>query len=148
MRRCHVDVAPSGIEDCVIKRIGEEFMKPLAGRWKIINAWKPIKTVERDPLAIADLIPDEDVVEIQRFRADGSVSEGRYMVKAASAGKEDHKWYFAPEQKPDELLIFNQYSDKEDRGAADRVAHAAFILPGTEDKATRESIEVRALVVF
>ncbi|RDW56970.1 hypothetical protein BP5796_13037 [Coleophoma crateriformis] len=148
MRRCHVDVAPGGVEAAVIKRIGEDFMKPLAGRWKIVNAWKPVKTVERDPLAVADLIPDEDLLAIQRFRADGSISEERYMVKAASPGKEEHSWYFAPEQRPDELLLFNQYSDKADRGIADRVAHAAFVLPGTEDKPTRESIEVRALVVY
>lgn len=82
MRRCHVDVAPGGVEEAVVKRIGEEFMKPIAGRWKIINAWKPIKTVERDPLGIANLVPDEDLIAIQRFRPDGSLSEERYMVKA------------------------------------------------------------------
>jgi len=147
MRRVHVDVAPAGIEEAVIKRVGADYMDTIKGRWKLINAWKPITTVMRDPLCIADAesTPDDDLINVQRFRPDGTLSEERYMVKA---GVKDHEWYFAPNQRPDELLLFNQYSDFADRGIADRVAHAAFVVPGTDDQPTRESVEVRALVVY
>jgi hypothetical protein len=147
MRRVHVDVAPGGVEEAIIKHIGHEFMDTVKGRWKIINAWKPVQTVMRDPLALADAMsmPEEDLVNMKRTRPDGSVSEERYIVKA---GEEPHDWYFPPHQRPDELLLFNQYSDFPDRGPADRVAHAAFEIPGTVEEPIRESIEVRALVVY
>jgi hypothetical protein len=146
MRRVHIDVAVGGVDEAVTKRAGAEFMSKIQGRWKIINAWKPIKTVERDPLAIAvgRSVPDEDLINLQRYRPDGSLSESRYAVKAGTS----HEWYYVPKQRPDEMILFTQYSDNPNRTVADRVAHCAFSLPGTEDKPIRESVEVRALCVF
>lgn len=120
-------------------------MASIDGRWKLYNAWKPIKRVERDPLAMCDRVPEEDLVPVLRSVPGKTVKEGRYMVKA---GAKDHDWYFASEQRPDELLIFCQYSDMEGAGPQDRVAHASVVLPGTEEKPARESVEVRALAVW
>jgi hypothetical protein len=146
MRRVHIDVAVGGVSDSVTKRAGEEFMSKIQGRWKIMNAWKPIKTVERDPLgiAVAASVPDKDLITLTRYRPDGTMSESRYAVKAGVG----HEWYYVPQQRTGEMILFCQYSDSENRTIADRVAHCAFVLPGTEDKPTRESVEVRALVVF
>lgn len=146
MRRVHIDVAPGGVSELVARRAGEELMNKIQGRWKIINAWKPIKVVERDPLglAVAGSVPDKDLISLKRYRPDGSLSESRYSVLAG----EGHEWYYVPQQLPDEMLLFTQYSDSPDRGVADRVAHCAFVLPDTEDKPIRESVEVRALVIF
>ncbi|KAH8804389.1 hypothetical protein F5884DRAFT_678314 [Xylogone sp. PMI_703] len=146
MRRVHVDVAPRGTFEAVEKRAGEALMSSIRGRWKIINSWKPLKTVQRDPLAIATgpSCPDEDLVELTRYRPDGSLSESRYSVLY----DQRHKWYWVPMQKPDEMLLFNQYSDDPNRTTADRVAHCGFTLPGAENKEIRESVEVRALVIY
>lgn len=146
MRRVHIDVTPGGVSEAVTKRAGEEFMREIQGRWKIMNAWKPIKTVERDPLgiAVASSVPDEDLINLKRYRPDGSLSESRYAFKAG----ERYEWYYVPQQRTDEMILFTQYSDSPHRGIADRVPHCAFILPGTEDKPVREIVEVRALVVF
>lgn len=118
----------------------------IRGRYKVINAWRPIRVVERDPLAVARLVPDEDLCAITRSTGVGRLAEERYALKAPKEGK--HEWYIAPQQTPEELLCFTQYSDKEGRGKADRVPHVAICLPGQEDKPARQSIEVRAIVVF
>jgi hypothetical protein len=127
------------------KVFGADFMATIEGRWKLFNAWKPIKLVERDPLAVIDRVPEEDLVPLHRFVEGKTVKEGRYLIKA---GKKDHDWYFAPEQRPDELLVFCQFSDMQGAGPQHRVAHASVVLPGTEGKPARQSVEVRVLAVW
>ena len=142
----HVDVTPGTCAAAVQLRLGEEFMKKnMQGKWKLMNAWRPIKPVYRDPLAVADAstIPPEDLVTVYRVFPDGRTEE-RYMLKT---GKKEHDWYYAPAQQPEELLLFNQYSSQ-DRTTADRVPHAAFHVPGTENNVPRESLEVRAIVCY
>lgn len=124
---------------------GEDYLRSIAGRWKLVNAWKPLDLVERDPLAVVDRIPEEDLIKLERTIPGKPLKQERYLIKA---GKGQHNWYFAPHQRPDELLLFTQYSDMPGRGPADRVAHASVRLPETEDKPPRRSIETRVLVVW
>jgi len=57
----------------------------------------------------------------------------------------NHKWYFAYGQTPDEVTLIKCFDTKKD-GRARRIPHTAFVNPATENRESRESIEVRALV--
>nr|QTE75983.1 ZopL9 [Diffractella curvata]BBU42017.1 putative alpha-ketoglutarate dependent dioxygenase [Diffractella curvata] len=145
VRRIHIDLAPGGVEEALYPIFGEEYMKSIAGRWRLINAWKPTRPVERDPLAVCDRVPDEDLVPLQRVVPGKALMEQRYHLKT---GKKDHDWYYASNQQPDEVLLFTQYSDFPNRNTADRVPHVSVKLPGQEDKPRRTSVDARCLVVW
>lgn len=112
------------------------------GRVQIINVWRPIKTVLRDPLAVADAhsVPDSDLV----------VTELIYPTRRgetyAVRPNEGHKWHYKSGLTPEEVLLIKCFDSKTD-GRARRVPHTAFVDSGAApDAPARESIEVRALV--
>ena len=58
----------------------------------------------------------------------------------------EHRWYYVPEMRADEVLLLKCYDSKTD-GRARFAPHTAFTDPTTPpDAAPRESIELRALV--
>ena len=58
----------------------------------------------------------------------------------------EHRWYYVPEMRADEVLLLKCYDSKTD-GRARFAPHTAFADPTTPpDAAPRESIELRALV--
>jgi hypothetical protein len=63
----HVDQSYSASLSRVEHHLPEEAEKLLQGRVQIINVWRPIKTVQRDPLAIAEAssVDDEDLVVVE-----------------------------------------------------------------------------------
>jgi hypothetical protein len=58
---------------------------------------------------------------------------------------ENHRWYFKNEQKADEVLIFKGFDT---HGEARACPHSAFIDDKYADEALRESIEIRALLIY
>jgi hypothetical protein len=109
----------------------------------ISKVWRPIKTITRDPLALADAhsVPDSDLVAAKLIYPD---REGEtYAVKPSAA----HQWYFKYAQQPDEPLFIKCYDSLND-GRARRIPHTAFVNPAHETDAPRESIEVRTLVFY
>lgn len=62
------------------------------------------------------------------------------------AANPSHRWYFASQMTPDEVLLIKCYDSKED-GRARRTPHSAFKTDLDEGPA-RESIEVRCLVFW
>jgi hypothetical protein len=57
----------------------------------------------------------------------------------------EHKWYYLYAQSPEEVTLIKCFDSKTD-GRARRSPHTAFVNPETEDRESRESIEVRTLV--
>lgn len=115
-----------------------------ASRFAFLNAWRPLKTVQRDPLAVADAasVPDEDyVIRSRKFRWTG-VRSGNYVL--SNSGVAEHQWYYLHEMRPDEMVVFKGYDTIQDLPGW-RCPHTAFVVPGTEDMPPRESIEVRAV---
>lgn len=108
-------------------------------RWLILNAWKPLKTVRSDPLAVADRssVGAEDLLLVPDPKRGAEVSS--WFLQKGSG----HNWWYMREQTPEDVLFFLQYDS--DGGPA--VPHTAFSLPDTADD-TRESIEVRMIAVF
>jgi hypothetical protein len=116
----------------------------LARRFAIVQVWRPLKTVQRDPLAIADArsLDAKDFVAAERRFPDrvGEIYQFQFNPH--------HCWYYFPQMKREEALVFKVYDSATD-GRARWGAHTAFEDPSSDASApARESIEVRALVFF
>ncbi|RHZ46683.1 uncharacterized protein CDV56_104823 [Aspergillus thermomutatus] len=69
-RAVHIDQSTSGAHDILRDNLGpneaEQFQKT---RWAIINAWRPLEPVRRDPLGLCDArtVREEDLVDVQTY---------------------------------------------------------------------------------
>ncbi|KAF2815512.1 7alpha-cephem-methoxylase P8 chain related protein [Mytilinidion resinicola] len=142
-RRVHIDQSYAASENRVKHHLPDEANELLKKRFQIINVWRPIKTILRDPLTLADAhsVPDSDLIPAKLIYPD---REGEtYVVKP----NPEHRWYFKYAQRPDEPLFIKCF-DSVDDGRARRIPHTAFVNPAHVDDAPRESIEVRTLVFY
>ena len=141
--RVHVDHTDRSGPQRVRDLMGDEAEELLRGRVQVINLWRPIRGPLRDaPLAVcdsrtvapADLVPS-DLVYRER------VGE-TYSVRYNPA----HRWFYAPEMRPDEALLLKIADTRTDIPAR-FMPHTSFTDPTTPaDAFPRESIELRTLV--
>jgi len=119
----------------------EECEDLMHGRYMIVNAWRPIKTVYKHPFGVADAstVPSKDLV----VRANRWFKEIRESMGIIA--NPQHQWYYKFAQKPEEMLLFKQYDN---HGKARACPHSAFIDPEHEDSYPRESIEIRAILLW
>lgn len=146
VQRVHIDQSYTASLSRVPHHLPDEADELLKGRVQIINVWRPISTVQRDPLAVADAhsVPDADLVPTGLIYTKPKPRSGETLqVRYNDA----HRWYYKSGLTPEEVLLIKCFDTKTD-GRARRVPHTAFVDPDTdrEDVPTRESIEVRALV--
>ena len=123
----------------------EEAAAQLHRRFAIVNFWRPIGgPVEQAPLALcdarsiepADLIPSD------------LVYPGWAGETYSFAANPRHRWYWYPNQTPDEATLLKIYDSRSD-GVARLTAHTSFDDPsGPANPAPRRSIEVRTLVLW
>ncbi|KAI1445681.1 hypothetical protein F5Y02DRAFT_417898 [Annulohypoxylon stygium] len=143
VQRVHIDQTYSASLSRVPHHLpAEEAAELLKGRVQIINVWRPIKTVLRDPLAIADAhsVGEDQLVPIPLIYPNRKGET--FAVRYSPA----HRWYYKSKLTPQEVLLIKCFDSKTD-GRARRVPHTAFSDPRTKDDVPkRESIEVRALV--
>ena len=125
----------------MLYHLPEEADELLKGRVQIINVWRPIKPIYKDPLAVADArsVPDSDLVGQPLIYPDRAGET--YSVRP----NKGHEWHYLYGQTPSEVTLIKCFDSKMD-GRARRVPHTAFVNPATEHREPRESIEVRALV--
>ena len=119
----------------------------------MVNAWRPISTIRRDPFAVADStsVREEDLAEFTRWK-DGIGSKNFFIRNTddAQPGGGEQKWYYMNEQRSDEVLIFKLWDSGYDadsgerRVQATRTPHASFIDTERGEEKPRESIEIRA----
>lgn len=141
--------------DSALSRVGfhlpDEAETLVKGRIQLINIWRPIKTVRRDPLAVSPSYcsTEDDMVAIPVVYPHGNRTGATLSVKYSDR----QSWYYKRHQTPDEVVIFKCFDNRAgpqttlkyaDR--AKRVPHSAFEIPGAGGEEERESIEVRALV--
>ncbi|WPH04500.1 Hypothetical protein R9X50_00739100 [Acrodontium crateriforme] len=143
VRRVHIDQSYTASEQRVTHHLPKEANELLKKRFQIINVWRPIKQIFKDPLGVADAhsVPDSDLVPV------GLIYPDRRGETYTVRPNPDHRWYFKYGQKPEEVTLIKCYDSLVD-GRARRVPHTAFTNPSEEDKPSRESIEVRALVFY
>ncbi|HEX6318406.1 MAG TPA: CmcJ/NvfI family oxidoreductase [Burkholderiales bacterium] len=125
--------------------MGEEAEALLARRFAIIQVWRAIdRPIRANPLAIADArsVAPEDLLVAER-RYPHRVGQ-TYRLKYSPR----HRWFYFPEMRRDEALVFKVYDSEKD-GRARFTPHTSFDDPGTpDDAAPRQSIEARALAFF
>ncbi|KAG7040467.1 methionine permease [Colletotrichum scovillei] len=142
VQRVHIDQSYKAALSRVPHHLPDDADNLLKGRVQIINVWRPIKTVQRDPLAIADArsVAESDLVATELIYPDRRGET--YAVRHSNA----HKWYYKNGLTPNEVILIKCFDSKTD-GRARRVPHTAFVDPtASSDAPPRESIEVRALV--
>ncbi|KAK6209789.1 hypothetical protein QIS74_11373 [Colletotrichum tabaci] len=112
--------------------------------WQMVNAWRPLKTVRKNPVTVADTasMAWEDYLTVPQPEVGPGV-EGYWLQRPQDAGRR-HEWWYMADQTPEEVLLFLQH----DSGGAQVVGHTSFTLPGPAPKEPRESIEVRLFVVY
>ena len=125
--------------------MGEEAEALLARRFAIIQVWRAInQPIRANPLAIADArsIAPEDLLVAER-RYPHRVGQ-TYRLKYSP----QHRWFYFPEMRRDEALVFKVYDSEKD-GRARFTPHTSFEDPATPPGAApRQSIEARALAFF
>ncbi|MCY4361798.1 MAG: CmcJ/NvfI family oxidoreductase [Gammaproteobacteria bacterium] len=123
----------------------EEAEDLLRHRFMIVQVWRPIGAdIVSEPLAVCDAqsLAQADLIPTER-RHPNRVGE-TYTISYNPA----HRWYYFPEMRRDEAIVFKVY-DSAAGGNARFTAHGSFDDPHTPDNAPpRESIELRALVFF
>jgi hypothetical protein len=142
--RTHVDQSYTGAE----LRLRWEFPDPkeadelLGRRYQIINIWRPIETVLKDPIAVADArtVPDSDLVGARMVEDD---FDGESWVVRHNP---DHRWHFKFRMTPQDVLLIKCFDS--DTTLARRALHSAFEDPAYRDEVPRQSIEVRCLVFY
>jgi hypothetical protein len=142
VRRVHIDQSYAASLSRVAHHLPAEAAALLRGRVQIINVWRPIRPVRRDPLAVADArsVADADLVPTALIYP---TRRGETLQVRHAAGQ---RWYYKSGLEPGEVLLIKCFDSKTD-GRARRVPHSAFEDPGAgEGGEARESIEVRALV--
>ncbi|MDH7798719.1 MULTISPECIES: CmcJ/NvfI family oxidoreductase [unclassified Beijerinckia] len=142
--RVHVDHTDTSGPKRLRELLGDEADQLAQRPFAIVNVWRPTRgPVEDSPLAVADartIAPDDligtDLIYTQRTGETYSV-----------AYSPQHRWYFYPHMRTDEVLFLKCYDS---RSTVARFApHTAFENPlAPPDAQPRESIELRAFVFF
>ncbi|MEM9730662.1 MAG: CmcJ/NvfI family oxidoreductase [Myxococcota bacterium] len=145
--RVHVDYtelsAPKRVRD-VLGNEEAERLEREGTRIRQVNVWRPMRgPVVRSPLALADAssVERDDLVATQQHFPD-RIGEIYHL-----AYSREHRWYYAPEMTPNEVILIKGW-DSVDDGRARFTPHSAFEHPETPENAPpRESIETRTLVI-
>jgi len=117
----------------------------LGQRFAIIQVWRAInQPIRSNPLAVADAssVAMEDFLVAERRYPDRVGQTYRLMYNPR------HRWFYFPEMRRDEALVFKVYDSARD-GRARFTPHTSFEDPTSPPGAPpRQSIEVRAFAFF
>jgi len=142
----HVDYGDRTVRDFTYDLLPqEEADRRLRGRYMLINVWRPLATVESAPFALCDAstVHREDMFDSEVVGGLGDFNR-RSLWGFNLAWTPDHKWYWVPRMRANEVLAFKLYDSDPD--AVQFTAHSAFEAPDTPaDAAPRQSIEVRTI---
>ncbi|KAK9782753.1 putative Hydroxylase/desaturase asaB [Seiridium cardinale] len=127
-------------------------------RWAMINLWRPIETIRREPLALCDArsTRDEDLVPVSielppKGRGNHDGVSGTDLISISIYYKQhspNEKWYYFEEMTPEEVLFVKIFDTIKDGKTARNSPHSAFDYSGNPGNLMRKSIEVRTLVFW
>ncbi|KXS19838.1 hypothetical protein M427DRAFT_52685 [Gonapodya prolifera JEL478] len=148
--RVHVDESERGAIAYLRHYLPDEAEALLKRRWQIINVWRPLVTVERDPLTVADgttFTKANFVPAVVHY--DGGAHAGGWDGESLAVMHSDaHKWYYKHQMTPNEVVLIKNYDS--DQNVPARFCPHSAIEDGAEADGLppRESIEVRAFVFY
>lgn len=156
VRECRRDIsemAKDVLEAEDAKARGEDVVVP---RYAVYSVWRPVRPVMRDPLVVCDYRSlDKDGLSKHKYRALSEQNpNGEYTMEYWSVAPPKDitqpRWYWMPEQQPDEVLIvkFADTAAESDPSIARCCPHGAAVIPGTEAEVARCSIECRVLAFW
>jgi hypothetical protein len=155
-RFAHVDQSPNGARTILKDNLPEEWEQLSKTRWGIVNIWRPIKKIHRDPLALCDSrsIRDEDLAIVHSTLPKKGIGKSYYDSVSKGDGFEtlelrahpDHQWWYVESLTPEEALVFKIFDSK--KSVRGRSAHTSFVDPRTTGMETRESMEMRSFVFY
>ncbi|KAK0657053.1 hypothetical protein B0T16DRAFT_51041 [Cercophora newfieldiana] len=146
LRNAHVDQSYDGalirLREVFSAGEAEELQKR---RWQIINVWRPIRTIRKDPLAVADAtsVAERDLVAASIIYA----SCGRRVESWTVKANPEHRWYFKYAMRPDEVALIKCF-DSDEAVPARRVPHCAVEDPDEREAEWRQSVEVRCMLFY
>lgn len=140
--KTHVDQSYDGAELRLRWELPDEADDLVQRRYQIINIWRPIRTIEKDPIAVADSssVPDADLVAAVMDEDD---YHGEQWVVRHNAA---HRWFYKHLLSPEDVLLIKCFDSKVN--VARRALHSAFEDPAYRDRESRQSIEVRCLLLY
>ncbi|KAF4415041.1 GA4 desaturase family protein [Fusarium austroafricanum] len=130
---------------------GEAALHDGKHRWAIINLWRPMERVHREPLGLCDarsVRDDElhDTMHCVPFRWPHKPTENHMWQVSPPDTLEQHKWWFNGGMTRDDVILIKIFDSKKD-GRARRTPHSAFPTPDDLGPA-RRSIETRFLIFW
>lgn len=147
-----MDQHPAAVEGFARRWLGEDKANELIRshkRWQIINVWRPIRPVQRDPFAVADArsVPDDDILKVRLVYPDHEID---ILEVKAPLEPGAHRWYFKGGMGPGEVVFFTQFESTARTDVPKRVPHTAFKDPRVDEGSAeaRMSIEVRVAVFY
>jgi hypothetical protein len=107
----------------------------------LINVWRPLKTITKDPLAVCDWSTVDVKADLEGYRM--IVPNDWHELGKINYSKKQ-KWCYLSGQRPDEPLVFTQWDSRNEDGFT--LPHSAFVHPEFVDHDPRESIEIKMFV--
>ncbi|KAF2773968.1 hypothetical protein EJ03DRAFT_323319 [Teratosphaeria nubilosa] len=133
---------------------------PPTGRVMLVNVWRPLRTITRDPLGflVSSSVKAEDRHEQRFSRPQDTFSvfgrpRGDYWLDTPS-WSEDHEWVFLRHQRPEEPVMFAQWDSRgcEQGGGKFEnkycLYHSCFEDEECRNDRGRASMELKCLVFF
>lgn len=151
-RFVHCDQSYEGARRQLYEVLGSEKAAEMEKhRWAIVNIWRPLETINNEPLGVTDArsIRENELVDTMHLvpvRWPNKPPENHMWSVKPPQQKEQHKWHFFSHMTPEECLFITIFDSKKD-GRARRVPHSAFPTPDDFGPA-RRSIETRCFVFW
>ncbi|KAF1993771.1 hypothetical protein P154DRAFT_502853 [Amniculicola lignicola CBS 123094] len=155
LHRVHIDQSTLGAEIILRKQFPSTYSSILTSgrRWSIINLWRPLRTIYKDPLALgsSSSFPEQDLVEASVIYTQSKEEYplDRNLTWTVRAG-EGHEWFYRNEMGRREVWLIKCFDSEGREGVARRAPHCAFVDREREGEGwgDRESVEVRAVCVW
>ena len=103
------------------------------GTIKVINTWRPLRDPDSSPLAIRSAGVNR---AIDRWNTDGHFQ----------SFDAQHKWYWLPDMKQEDVLVFRQLDTAIGNPDGGKTAHVGVHRPEKAKDPPRYSIETRSIV--
>ena len=119
--------------------------KKMSRRFLSINLAKPMETVEQNPFVLCAWPSFADQPYINNYR----VYDDRVGETTRFTYRENHEWYWLPQQQPHEVSMLKCYDSVTDGSVSRWSFHSACIDPtAPADARCRKNVVVRAFVFF